>query len=91
MTTTTETKRCPDCYGTGVKSGITQMKRPEPCPTCDGEGAYSYSQTDDVYDPTEHTVEEVLDHIQKNPDQTESILKLEEAGKARKGVLGSDE
>lgn len=91
MTTKTETRRCPDCYGTGVANGITQMKNPQKCPTCGGDGTISADQTSASYDPADHTVEEVLEYLEKNPDQVESVLKLEESGKARKGVLGADE
>lgn len=38
MATKTKTKRCSDCYGTGVENGIKQMKRPQKCPTCKGKG-----------------------------------------------------
>lgn len=39
------------------------------------------------FDPDEHTVAEVLDHLEENPDDRESVLEAETAGKARKGVL----
>ena len=45
-----------------------------------------------VFDPDEHTVDEVLAHLAKaEEDERERVLAAERAGKARKGVLGSDD
>lgn len=35
------------------------------------------------YDPSEHTVTEVIGYVEDNPDQVEEILAAEQAGKAR--------
>lgn len=43
--------------------------------------------TDVGFDPDEHTVAEVLDHLDDNPDDRDAVLEAEAAGKARKGVL----
>jgi hypothetical protein len=43
------------------------------------------------FDPAEHTVPEVLDHLEQHPDDADRVLGLERDGKARAGVLGHDE
>lgn len=43
--------------------------------------------TDVGFDPDEHTVAEVLDHLEENPDDRDAVLESEASGKARKGVL----
>ena len=42
---------------------------------------------EDGFDPGGHTVAEVLAYVEENPDQRERVAGLEQAGKARKGVL----
>jgi DnaJ-class molecular chaperone len=44
MTAKTKTERCEDCFGTGVKGGITQTKRPEKCPACKGKGTVKVAE-----------------------------------------------
>ena len=39
------------------------------------------------FDPAEHTVDEVLQYLEDNPDEVDTVLDLESEGKARKGVL----
>ena len=39
------------------------------------------------FDPGEHTVDEVLQYLEDNPDEVDTVLDLESEGKARKGVL----
>ena len=41
----------------------------------------------DTFDPGEHTVDEVLQYLEDNPDEVDTVLDLESEGKARKGVL----
>lgn len=40
------------------------------------------------FDPSEHTVDEVNAYVEEHPDELDSVLELERAGKARVGVLG---
>lgn len=40
-----------------------------------------------VFDPGEHNVAEVLDHVAANPDDRESVLAAEVDGRARKTLL----
>ncbi len=42
----------------------------------------------DVYDPSGHTVDEVLAHLQANPDETAAVMAAEAAGKARVSLVG---
>lgn len=42
---------------------------------------------DTGFDPGEHTVAEVLEHLDDNPDDRDGVLEAEVSGKARKGVL----
>jgi hypothetical protein len=39
------------------------------------------------FDPAEHAVKAVLEHIAEHPENTEAIVSAERAGKARKGIL----
>lgn len=41
----------------------------------------------DVFDPGAHTVAEVLDYVEANPDERDAVLAAEAEGKARKGIL----
>jgi hypothetical protein len=41
------------------------------------------------FDPSEHTVAEVMWHLSENPEDAERVQALEEAGKARKTILGT--
>jgi hypothetical protein len=45
------------------------------------------NMTTEEFDPTAHTVPEVVEHIEAHPDEADRILAAEEEGKARKGVL----
>lgn len=40
------------------------------------------------FNPAEHTVSEVVEHIDTNPDDRDRVIEAEQAGKARKGVIG---
>ena len=40
------------------------------------------------FDPSEHTVDEVNAYLEAHPDDSDRVLTLEEAGKARVGILG---
>lgn len=45
-----------------------------------------------MFDPTTHTVADVTAYLEKaDDDERERVLALERAGKARVGVLGSDD
>lgn len=41
-----------------------------------------------TFDPQQHTVAEVNDHIERNPDDRDRVLDAERAGQGRKGILG---
>lgn len=40
--------------------------------------------------PAEHTVEEVVQHVESNPDEASTVLAAERAGKNRKTVTGGE-
>lgn len=40
------------------------------------------------FDPAEHTVAEVLEHLQENPDDTFAVLEAERDGKNRSSLTG---
>lgn len=58
------------------------------------EGGQLYEEVDagaeSTYDPSEHTVEEVNDYLEENPDLREAVVKAERAGRARKGITGDE-
>lgn len=47
------------------------------------------------YDPSNDNIDDVLKHVEKNPDQRDAVIKAEEAGKNRSTLLsklkGDDE
>lgn len=42
----------------------------------------------EAFDPSEHTVADVLAYLAAHEDDAERVLDVERAGKARKGILG---
>ncbi len=42
------------------------------------------------FDPAEHTVAEVEDHLEQNPDDVHRVLQAEHAGKNRVTITGTD-
>jgi hypothetical protein len=51
----------------------------------------SGAQPSDKFDPSEHTVEEVLEHIKANPDDERRVLRAERRGQGRVGIVGHPE
>jgi hypothetical protein len=51
--------------------------------------AASESVHTETYDPTYHTVNEVNAYLASHPEERERVLEVEQAGKARKGILES--
>jgi hypothetical protein len=41
------------------------------------------------YDPGEHTVDDVLDYVDKHPDEADAVLAAEEAGKNRTTLVAA--
>lgn len=39
------------------------------------------------FDPSEHNVADVLEHVEANPDQAADVLAAEQAGKARSTII----
>jgi hypothetical protein len=44
-------------------------------------------ETNDGFDPNDHTVQEVLDYIEAHPDEADEIRAIERSGKNRKGIV----
>lgn len=42
---------------------------------------------DETYDPGDHNVDDVLEHVEKHPDERKAVLKAEKAGQARKTLI----
>lgn len=42
------------------------------------------------YDPSEHTVAEVQDYLDDNPDEFDAVVEAEKSGKNRQGITGID-
>lgn len=38
--------------------------------------------------PAEHTVAEVLEHVEQNPEQAPAVVTAERAGKSRRSIVG---
>jgi hypothetical protein len=43
---------------------------------------------DDEFDPSAHTVDEVRDYLDENPDDEDRVLAAERAGKNRSSLVG---
>lgn len=59
--------------------------------TADQIGAFGEGQNESAadYDPADHTVQEVLDHLDgKDADYQNTVLDKERSGQARKGIVG---
>lgn len=41
-----------------------------------------------AFDPAQHSVQDVLKHIEENPDDADRVLALESEGQARVGIVG---
>jgi hypothetical protein len=48
-------------------------------------------QDGDVFDPSAHTVAEVNDYLDANPDDADRVLAAERDGKARVSIVGDDD
>ena len=52
-----------------------------------GTAATKSDEVDEVFDPGEHTVAEVHEYLDENPDEAKRVVKAERKGKARAGIL----
>lgn len=52
----------------------------------DGDKAETNTETKDEFDPKDHTVDEVKEHLEKNPEDKDRVLKAEKAGKNRSSI-----
>jgi len=52
-----------------------------------GEDEPPEESTEDLYDPADHTVIEVLAYLAEHPEDRDRVLASEEAGRGRKGIL----
>lgn len=43
----------------------------------------------DAFDPSEHTVDEVLAHVEEHPDDRDKVVAAEQSGKGRVTLLGA--
>lgn len=59
---------------------------PEPTQESDTESGAGGAS--DEFDPTDHTVNEVLEYLQDHPEDRDRVLAAEEAGRGRKGIVG---
>jgi hypothetical protein len=59
---------------------------PETPPVVEPEVTAEAVRTD-TYDPSYHTVTEVMEYISSHPDEREDIIERERAGKNRKGIV----
>jgi NADPH:quinone reductase-like Zn-dependent oxidoreductase len=48
------------------------------------------AETAGNYDPAEHTVAEVEDHLRAHPDERDAVIEAERGGKARTSLIGDE-
>lgn len=91
MTLTAAEMAVPPYDGTGPVFVTSDTGVPEshkaPSAAADGAGT-SDPAVDGEFDPSAHTVAEVQDYLAANPDQTDTVLARERAGKARTTLIG---
>lgn len=51
--------------------------------------AAGYGETQ-AFDPEEHTVDEVQEHLSEHPEDTQRVVAAEKTGKGRRTILGSE-
>jgi xanthine/CO dehydrogenase XdhC/CoxF family maturation factor len=69
--------------GPDDQPGVEQHPDPDPAESVpDPE-----QEESDAYDPSDHTVDDVLAYATDHPDEVEAIRVAEEQGKARVGIL----
>ena len=73
----------PNRESVGLPPIWTGAGDPPPEPLPDPEGA--------EFDPGAHTVAEVNEYLDANPDDEDRVIEAERAGKARKALIGDDE
>lgn len=69
--------------------GISQSNRNRHSSRSPRSGQQSAAPSTSAFDPSEHTVQEVLDYIDAHPDESAAVLAAEQAGKGRKTVLSA--
>lgn len=67
--------------GAGPTSGLMSA------PPEGGEGGELPPDEEDIFDPADYTVAEVMEYAEANPDQVDDLIAAEEAGKARSTLL----
>jgi hypothetical protein len=74
----------------GVKAGVIEEARKqadEANKKAQERKTVGGSDDSDGFDPSEHTVDEVIDYVNEHPDQKDAVAEAEEAGKGRVTVL----
>lgn len=79
------------CRGSVLIMGVVQSNRrgsrsPRATGVAEVEPDAVPDGTEPTFDPSEHTVTEVLAYVDEHPDEAAAILAAEQAGKARKGI-----
>jgi len=62
----------------------------EPPPEPAAEAPPEETQESEAYDPSDYTVAEVQAYLAEHPDETDAVLDLERAGKARVTLLDKE-
>lgn len=69
----------------------TEPGQPDPYVRAgDSESALPTSTEVEVYDPADHTVQEVLDYLAEHPEQREAVIASEQSGKNRVTITESE-
>jgi hypothetical protein len=83
--------RMPDEYDSDEVVDLGVLTHPHTTPPAEELEAEAEEQEAEQvkseYDPSEHTVAEVKEHLEEYPEDTERVLALEADGRARKGIL----
>jgi hypothetical protein len=70
--------------GQGENPNLTPEAQEEADQTAEAAAEEVHTGT---YDPSIHTVTEVIEYMDSHPDEREAIIEAEEAGKNRKGIV----
>lgn len=72
----------------GVDAGAEQQASVDAAVEHQGTNPEVDGAEEGSFDPSEHTVTEVNEYLEKNPEQRDAVLAAERKGQARKGLVG---
>lgn len=76
-------------HGLGARRSPTTVPATRPEPAFDTSGNRPPGRSRHTFDPSAHTVAEVLEYLAANPGEAEAVLAAEATGKGRTSILNA--